>query len=191
MRVKKYIYLWPFYSWLLICFLLYGCNLFNPQEREAKRILNKAGLRGGLIVHLACGDGKLTAALHANESFLVQGLDTDAVNVKKSRGITEKILLKIQPFLRPLSGKMDQRLSLFLMKFINTGIGRITLKVFMIVSAGIFNFWYQGAGGWIFIRRVEIRWPAGTFCSTCGHLLLQNAVSGIDPWMISWPIPLR
>ena len=33
--------------------------------------------QGGLVVHLGCGDGKLTAALRANDSYLVHGLDAD------------------------------------------------------------------------------------------------------------------
>ncbi len=37
------------------------------------------------MVHLGCGDGKLTAALRANDSYLVHGLDTDAKNVQKAR----------------------------------------------------------------------------------------------------------
>ena len=46
----------------------------------AKEILAAAGVRGGLVVHLGCGDGRLTAALAASESYLVHGL-----NVAKAR----------------------------------------------------------------------------------------------------------
>ena len=55
-----------------------------PAE-EAKEILDAAGVRGGLVVHVGCGDGKLTAALRANESYLVHGLDADAANVAAAR----------------------------------------------------------------------------------------------------------
>lgn len=51
----------------------------------AQDILEVSGVKGGLVVHLGCGDGRLTAALHANDSYLVQGLDTDAENVEKAR----------------------------------------------------------------------------------------------------------
>ena len=54
-------------------------------EQQAKEILDAAGVKGGLVVHLGCGDGKLTAALHASESYLVQGLDADAANVANVR----------------------------------------------------------------------------------------------------------
>jgi outer membrane protein assembly factor BamB len=43
------------------------------------------GVTGGLVVHIGCGDGKLTAALRANENMVVQGLDTDANNVRAAR----------------------------------------------------------------------------------------------------------
>jgi hypothetical protein len=36
-------------------------------------------------VHLGCGDGKLTAALRANDSYLVHGLDRAAANVTTAR----------------------------------------------------------------------------------------------------------
>ena len=55
------------------------------QEKEARRILNATDVKGGMIVHVGCGDGKLTAALRANESYIVQGLDTDVGQVKKAR----------------------------------------------------------------------------------------------------------
>lgn len=57
----------------------------RAQEREARAILDAAGVTGGLIVHLGCGDGKLTAALRATDRFLVHGLDTDAAKVDKAR----------------------------------------------------------------------------------------------------------
>jgi len=55
------------------------------QEQEARQILDATGLKGGLIVHVGCGDGKLTAGLHANDSYLVHGLDTDGDNIEKAR----------------------------------------------------------------------------------------------------------
>ena len=47
----------------------------------AVAILEAGGVRGGLIVHLGCGDGVLTAELAARESFFVHGLDNGAANV--------------------------------------------------------------------------------------------------------------
>ncbi len=66
-------------------------------ERPVAEILNGSGVTGGLAVHLGCGDGQLTAALHDDGRFLVQGLDIDAKNVEQARahihglGLTGKV----------------------------------------------------------------------------------------------------
>ncbi len=52
---------------------------------EAADILGTTGVTGGVIVHVGCGDGELTAALGASESFVVHGLDSSAKNVKQAR----------------------------------------------------------------------------------------------------------
>ena len=52
---------------------------------QARAILEATGVRGGLVVHLGCGDGRLTATLRANDSYLVHGLDPSEENVAKAR----------------------------------------------------------------------------------------------------------
>ncbi|MBN1420269.1 MAG: PQQ-binding-like beta-propeller repeat protein [Planctomycetes bacterium] len=52
---------------------------------DAVRILEATGVRGGLIVHIGCGDGHLTADLRANERYLVHGLDADPAKIEKAR----------------------------------------------------------------------------------------------------------
>ena len=93
-----------------------GCRQATKDERAAKRqsrpdsaqpvhqdpaqaagILADAGVTGGLVVHVGCGDGTLTAALRAGDSYLVHGLDSSAANVEKARahiagkGLAEKV----------------------------------------------------------------------------------------------------
>ncbi|MHC4580948.1 MAG: hypothetical protein ACYS14_05785, partial [Planctomycetota bacterium] len=34
-------------------------------------IINASGVKGGLVVHLGCADGRLTAELRVGESYLV------------------------------------------------------------------------------------------------------------------------
>jgi len=55
-------------------------------DDRAEHIIRASGVEGGLVVHVDCGDGKLTAALHASDSYLVHGLDTDAGQVAAARG---------------------------------------------------------------------------------------------------------
>ncbi|MBC8872775.1 MAG: PQQ-binding-like beta-propeller repeat protein [Planctomycetes bacterium] len=54
-------------------------------EDQANQILEDTGIKGGLIVHVGCGDGKLTAALRAGDQYLVHGLDCDEANVRAAR----------------------------------------------------------------------------------------------------------
>jgi outer membrane protein assembly factor BamB len=54
-------------------------------REQAQQILDASGVKGGLVVHVGCGDGKLTAELRANDSYLVHGLDTDAKNIEQAR----------------------------------------------------------------------------------------------------------
>jgi len=57
----------------------------DAASAEAVQLLEDSGVGGGLVVHLGCGDGKLTAALHASESYLVHGLDADPTKVTAAR----------------------------------------------------------------------------------------------------------
>jgi len=57
----------------------------QDRNLSARRILDATAVKGGLIVHLGCGDGRLTAALRASDSYLVHGLDVDPANVAEAR----------------------------------------------------------------------------------------------------------
>jgi len=50
--------------WILFT-LSVGIAQPSGYDRRAKQILNATNVKGGLIVHIGCGDGKLTAALRA------------------------------------------------------------------------------------------------------------------------------
>jgi outer membrane protein assembly factor BamB len=52
---------------------------------QAKSILERSGVKGGLVVHLHCGNGILTEALRTSDSYLVHGLDSKTDNVTKAR----------------------------------------------------------------------------------------------------------
>ena len=54
-------------------------------QQKAKQILDAAGFTGGIIVHLGCGDGMLTAALSADDNYIVHGLDSNAQAVQAAR----------------------------------------------------------------------------------------------------------
>ncbi|MEA3226648.1 MAG: methyltransferase domain-containing protein, partial [Planctomycetota bacterium] len=81
--------------WLLTILVSVTCSLCSANmagyDRQAKQILDATGFKGGIIVHLGCGDGKLTAALRADESYLVHGLDTDTRAVRGAREHVRKL----------------------------------------------------------------------------------------------------
>ncbi len=54
-------------------------------EQQARQILKVCNIKGGLIVHLGCGDGRLTAALRVNDGYLVHGLDRSESRVARAR----------------------------------------------------------------------------------------------------------
>ena len=70
---------------LMLLVLAPSLVALGSERDQARDILNATGFSGGLIVHLGCGDGQLTAALGENESHIVNGLDTDADNVAQAR----------------------------------------------------------------------------------------------------------
>ncbi|MHC4631061.1 MAG: outer membrane protein assembly factor BamB family protein [Planctomycetota bacterium] len=82
---------WNQLSRVLICLLATSCIVSVGEakqaipKQQAKRIFDTSGVKGGLVVHIGCGDGKLTAALRPNDSYLVHGLDKSAKNVTKAR----------------------------------------------------------------------------------------------------------
>ena len=70
---------------LLLAWLVFTAAVARADDDQARHILQTSGVKGGLVVHVGCGDGKLTAALGAGDAFLVHGIDADASNVDKAR----------------------------------------------------------------------------------------------------------
>jgi outer membrane protein assembly factor BamB len=77
----------------------------DDYEQKARQILDATGVKGGLIVHLGCGDGKLTVALRANDSYLVHGLDADAAKVAAARAYASSLGLYGRVSFETWSGK--------------------------------------------------------------------------------------
>jgi len=56
---------------------------------EPATALKEAGVTGGLVVHLGCGDGAVTATLRISDATTVQGLDREPANVHKARKLIQ------------------------------------------------------------------------------------------------------
>jgi outer membrane protein assembly factor BamB len=64
------------------------CLLLPAQFVCAESVIDAvkhSGVKGGIIVHVGCGDGRETSALLLNSSLLVHGLDTSNDNVARAR----------------------------------------------------------------------------------------------------------
>jgi len=60
--------------------------LSSPSSAEtAAGLVGASGVKGGLVVHVGCGNAEFTAGLRVNESYVVQGLHTDAAGVARAR----------------------------------------------------------------------------------------------------------
>jgi len=68
---------------IALCCVFMVCAI-SAGDNTAEEIFADTSIKGGLIVHLGCGDGKLTAQLLTNDSYIVHGLDTSDANVKKA-----------------------------------------------------------------------------------------------------------
>src|SRR3569623_655206 len=77
---------------------------------DAAAVLNTSGTTGGFIVQIGIGDGKTTAALHANDGIVVHGLDKDEAKIQAARdwmlkagvygpGSVEKLTGPVLPYL--------------------------------------------------------------------------------------------
>ncbi len=69
---------------LLLVGLLAGAVL-AADPITAEEVYQATGVQGGMVVHLGCGDGRLTAALGAGERYLVHGLDAEVNDVAGTR----------------------------------------------------------------------------------------------------------
>ena len=57
----------------------------DATEKTVDALFEASGVRGGLIVDLDCGEGRLTPSLRPHERFLVQGLARNAEDLEKAR----------------------------------------------------------------------------------------------------------
>ncbi|MBF0196940.1 MAG: PQQ-binding-like beta-propeller repeat protein [Planctomycetes bacterium] len=76
---------------LLLVFI--GCCIGFNHAAFADHLsaLREAKMGGGFIVHVGCGDGKLTAQLKLSESYSVHGLDTAPSAVEKARILFQEV----------------------------------------------------------------------------------------------------
>jgi outer membrane protein assembly factor BamB len=68
------------FTWLILCL---SCRCLSA--RDLADDVKRSGIKGGIVVHLGCGDGQATVSLLRNDRFLVHGLDTNANTIAQAR----------------------------------------------------------------------------------------------------------
>jgi outer membrane protein assembly factor BamB len=70
---------------LVAAVLCMSAHAVRAESAFSRADLEATGVKGGLVVHVGYGDAKVTAALRADESYLVHGLDASGGNVRQAR----------------------------------------------------------------------------------------------------------
>ncbi len=84
---RRCIHTYPVVPFIAL-FILATLTCFAAETRHkdaATRLLETARMRGGLVVHVNTGDGRLTADLRRSNAFVVHGLETDPGRVAAAR----------------------------------------------------------------------------------------------------------
>jgi len=115
----------------------------------AGQILDATGVTGGLIVHLGCGNGELTAALRAGESFVVQGLDPDAKNVATAREHVRSLGLYGDVSVEQCSGKRLPYVDNLVNLVVAEDLGGVSMEEVMRVLAPCRVAYVKEGGRWM------------------------------------------
>ncbi|MHC4251483.1 MAG: class I SAM-dependent methyltransferase, partial [Planctomycetota bacterium] len=69
--------------WAALC--APACLQSQARAETAPELVRRSGVKGGLVVHVGCGDAAFTAGLRANERYVVQGLESDPARLAGAR----------------------------------------------------------------------------------------------------------
>jgi len=114
----------------------------------AQKILEQTGVKGGLVVHVGCGDGKLTAALCINNRYLVHGLDMDVENIRRAREHIRSLGLYGKVSVERWSGKRLPYADNLVNLIVVEGGVKVSREELMRVLAPRGVAYIKGADGW-------------------------------------------
>ena len=78
----------PVTALIILGLSLYFGNLYP--KYQAGKIIEWTGIEGGLVAHVNCGDGQLTAGLRANDQYVVHGISRSDESVEQARDFIQK-----------------------------------------------------------------------------------------------------
>ena len=128
----------------------------GAHKSKAAEILDACDVQGGLIVHIGCGDGKLTASLCANDSpardplrgYLVHGLDPNVKNIEKARKHIQSLKLYGKVSVDRLNGSRLPYIDNLVNLVVSEQLGRVTMSEVMRVLAPNGAAYIKKAGRW-------------------------------------------
>ncbi|MHC4804873.1 MAG: outer membrane protein assembly factor BamB family protein, partial [Planctomycetota bacterium] len=170
---------------VFICILAMSCtfSVARAQQmvQETKQILDVTGVKGGLVVHIGCGDGRLTAALRANDSYLVHGLDESAENIEQARKHIQSLNLYGKVSVDRLSGNRLPYIDNLVNLIVSEDLGKIRRNEVMRVLAPNGTAYIKKTGKWTKIvkpRPKEIdEWTHYLYDAT-GNAVAHDSIVG-------------
>ena len=70
---------------LMLILAGYFASVASASDDAPDELIKMAGVKGGLIVQVGCGDGSLAGELRTSDSYIVHALDVDAAKVDRAR----------------------------------------------------------------------------------------------------------
>lgn len=128
--------------------IVVGTVAADTPRDQARTILDAAGVTGGLVVHLGCGDGRLTAALRAGDTYTVQGLGTDAKQVEAARRYIQSLGLYGAVSVEPFSGTRLPYVDNLIRLVVTEDLGDVPMAEVMRVVAPLGVAYVKRGGTW-------------------------------------------
>ncbi|NQT14716.1 MAG: class I SAM-dependent methyltransferase, partial [Planctomycetes bacterium] len=160
----------------------------GSEQETGRQILDVTGVKGGWIVHLGCGDGKLTAAFRAGDGYLVHGLDTDADLVRQAREYVRKEGVYGPVSIERFDGKRLPYADNLVNLVVGERLGDVAMDEAMRVLAPGGTLYVKQQGRWV--KRVKPR-PGNIdewthyFHDASGNAVAHDEVVG-PPGRIQW-----
>lgn len=156
---KKLIYLASFVlvlDMVLTALSLLPVAVAQPEARQAKQIFEVTGIKGGLIVHVGCGDGQLAASLGASDGYLVHGIDVDARKVGAARRHIQSLGLYGRVSVDTFDGKQLPYADNLVNLLVAEDLGDVPMDEVMRVLCPLGATYIKNKGKWTMLRKP---WP--------------------------------
>ncbi len=118
------------------------------ESARARSLLEDAGIKGGLIVHFPCGDGRLTAALLGGDGYVVHGLDVDSAGIAQARRHIESLDVYGQVSVDVFDGKRLPYVDNLVNLLVCEELGEVPMVEVMRVLAPQGVAMVKSSGGW-------------------------------------------